>query len=69
MEALPRPPDGDQNGAGAMLAIIWTPFPLTLLFVSLRLLARKMIKGLGADDFFMAFAWVYDLLLTSRWTR
>ena len=69
MEALPRPPDGDQNRAGALLAISWAPFPITILFVCLRLLARTMIKGLGADDFFMVFAWVHDPLLSRGWIR
>ena len=61
MEAIPRPPDGDQNRDGAMLAVFWAPFPITVLVVSLRLLARTMIKGLGADDFLIVVSWVHDL--------
>ena len=58
MEPLPRPLDGDRNRAPALLALFWTPFPLTVALICARIFVRLRFKNLGMDDYAMLFAWV-----------
>ena len=63
MQALPLPPDGDQNRAPQLLALFWAPFPITAVLVSTRLFVRLRLKNLGWDDYLMFIAWVTQLCL------
>ena len=69
MQALPPPPDGDQNRAPALLAIFWTPFPVIVALLCARFFVRIRIKNLGLDDYIMFLAWVRALDTRSGFSR
>ena len=52
------PPGGDQNRAPALLAVFWTPFPITVVLLCARLFVRLRLKNVGLDDCSMVLAWV-----------
>ena len=64
MQALPIPSDGDRNRAPGLLALFWTPFPITLFLVSTRVYVRTRMKNFGWDDGCMIAAWVSMILNT-----
>ena len=65
MQALPIPSDGDRNRAPELLALFWTPFPITLFLVYTRVYVRSRMKTFGWDDGCMIAAWVNITLNTA----
>ena len=59
MEALPKPPGGDQNKGPVYLAVALTFCAVALVFVLLRMYVRtRMLRSMGWDDAFVCFAMV-----------
>ena len=53
-------PDGSDSPK--LLAIYWVQFVLALIFVCLRIYARRLIHGLGWDDWVILAAMVRDFI-------
>lgn len=58
MSGLPPPPGGDRNRGSALLAVFWTPVPITIMLIFTRLYVRISMRNLGPDDYLMFVAWV-----------
>ena len=56
--SLLPPPDGDRHRGPELLAVFWTECAVALIFVSLRIYSRVMIRGIGYDDWIMFFTMV-----------
>lgn len=52
------PPGGDQDRGLALMALYWVFCIVALTTTLLRMYARRMINGLGRDDWIMAFTTV-----------
>ncbi|GLA41666.1 hypothetical protein AnigIFM63309_009762 [Aspergillus niger] len=50
------PAGGDQDRGPALITFFWVEAALAILALSLRFYGRVLVKGLGYDDYVMAFA-------------
>ncbi|KAL8687846.1 MAG: hypothetical protein Q9218_006091 [Villophora microphyllina] len=55
----------DTDRATSLLAILWTPFPLTVALICARLFVRLKSKILGLDDHAMVLAWMLQTVALS----
>ncbi|OJJ72616.1 hypothetical protein ASPBRDRAFT_42339 [Aspergillus brasiliensis CBS 101740] len=56
MATVTPPAGGDQNRGPALITFFWVEAALAISALSLRFYGRVLVKGLGYDDYVMAFA-------------